>query len=681
MKIPIPWLEEYVTLKKQPAPLAHELTMGGIEVEHLDTRNPEFPVIDINVPSNRGDLLSVIGVAREIALLGLGRLRPVKNSKVIGAALKKPSFKVSVKRPKSCPFYTARLIRGVKIGPSPEWLVKRLEAAGLRSINNVVDATNTVMLGKGQPLHAFDADKLEGGTIIIRPAEEGEMFKTLEGSDVKLATSDLVIADAVRPVALAGITGGLSSGVTHQTESIVLESAWFTPVGIRHTRRRLGLATESSARFERSIDPMGVKLALDEATALIISLAGGVPEGETMQVGRAARPAAIALDRDYLVRLLGIEIPPRDLASILKRLGVSGAGRPTKKYLIQIPSYRADLSRAEDIIEEIVRLWGIDKVPEIFPPLATAVPATDSSLSRSSRLKWLMSHLGCAEVMSYNFSSERDVAHLASAGETTVEIQNPMSLQERFLRPTLLGGLLGAAARNQANQIYDLKLFEIGTTYCHAGSEVGENLRLGCLIVGHRDNVGLQPKPVPFDYFDIKGVMQTVLKTLGVSGERLELGDQTCWADDAEIASLRVGDKICGQVGKIAAKICGVYELRGPAYYFELDLGLLQVVSRQPLPSFTPLARFPSSFRDLAVVVKKEVPAARLVQSIREGEKVLSAEVFDCYEGAPVEAGHKSLAFHIRYGTNEGTLTDAQVDGCHAQAVEILVRKFGARLR
>ena len=655
MKIPISWLEEYVALGEKPAALALALTMRGIEVDHLDTRDPAVPVMDINIPSNRGDLLSVAGVAREIALLGLGRLRPIKAVHPPPAALKRGGLKVVVKAGRSCPLYTARVVGGVRVGPSPEWLVKRLEAAGLRSINNIVDATNYVMLAGGQPLHAFDADAIDAGTILVRQAADGERLKTLEGSELTLTPRDLIIADPAKPLALAGVIGGLSSGITQRTRSIVLESAWFVPGGIRHTRRSVGIATESSARFERSIDPLGVRSALDAVTALILSLAGGEQDGGIIQVGQARPLSPITLDRDDLFRLIGVEIPDQVLARILARIGIAKRGRQ-KKISLQVPSYRTDINLGEDLVEEVVRLWGIDKIPEIFPPLTAVAPPADPQLVAFGRLKDLMQDLGFLEVMSYDFASEKEIAHLAPSGIHPVEVQNPMSVQERFLRPTLLGGLLAAASRNQANQIGDLKLFEIGTVSRRDGTAVVESVRLGGLLVGNRDNVGLSPKPVPYDIFDGKGMMDTVLRHLNDDGAGC-------------------------QVVPVDAKILGLYEVRGPAFYFELDLEPVARSGRSKPFSFTPLARFPFSFRDLAVIVGQEVPAANVVKELQACEKVLSAELFDCYEGAQVAAGHKSLAFHIRYGTNEGTLTDDQVERCHRQAVAILEGKFGARLR
>ncbi len=621
---------------------------------------PPDTILDVEITPNRSDLLSYVGLAREIGALTAKAARLPE----ITTPPTAQDDSITLSALRECPFYSALRIEGITVGPSPEWLRTKLEAAGLRSINNIVDITNFVMLELGQPLHAFDADKLEGG-IHVRLATAGEKFLALDGKTYPLTPDNLMIADTARAVAIGGVMGGEDTGVTETTRNILLESAYFLPSSIRRTARTLNLPSDASYRFERGVDPAMVLRASARAAQLIAEIAGGKAAANTAVAGDLpAAPADVTMRHHRCDQLLGVSIPRAEMNASLERLGLSIVNKSDEASTWQIPSYRADLKREVDLIEEVVRVYGINKIPSsnrsTFMPVSTADRRADFEAALRQRLIGL----GIYEVRT-SALIPRDA--MATAGGA-VELKNPLSEDHVALRPNLTRGLLDVLARNQNMGATSVRLFELGRVYLPP--DATEKRVLALLFSGDINSATHWRTAArrPLDFFDLKGAIE-MLALPALSFRRTEASGYSL---AAEVLS---GDKVIGLAGRLAG---------APVFLAEIEIGSIAETRRGG--KFQPIEKFPAVSRDIAMIVPETLSHGQIEDAIRGARESLLAGVrlFDLFSGKESEnigAGRKSLAYTLTYRDPTRTLTNDEVNVVHTRIRGRLQSELGAELR
>ncbi|NOT62911.1 MAG: phenylalanine--tRNA ligase subunit beta, partial [Acidobacteria bacterium] len=611
MKVSYNWLKEFVDINLAPRELAERLTMVGLAVDAVETHGDDA-VLEIDLTSNRPDCLSHLGVAREVsAIVG----QPLKfagaSAKQGDATLKTAELtSVEITAPELCPRYTARLIRGVKVGPSPGWLVKRLEVMGQRSVNNIADITNYVMLALGQPLHAFDFDMLRGKRIIVRRAVEGEKIVTLDGEERTLTNAMLVIADAERPVALGGIKGGEDSGITDKTTDVLLEAAYFTPAPIRATSKALGLATEASYRYERGTDPEIVAVASDTAAWLIAELAGGTVSDELIDVypGKDAVQAkrkAVTMRLAKYRALTGLDVELNEAARILTALGMlPKIDEANQSLAVAAATWRIDINIEEDLIEEVARISGYDKLQTSLPGSAGAGALLPGENERRA-VRRALTGLGFHEAVSFSFVNAANDALFSVVSEADrVMLDNPIDVELDLMRTNLLGGLLGALAHNFNHGTRNVRLFEFGKCFAAGSERPVETERLAFVMTGARNADDWQAAKTALDFYDVKGALETVLNAAGVTVQIAASEDLPTYLHPGRAAILSRGAESSrhagGQIGQLHPRIAAQYKFKQPVFVAELDFGALLSGERTEA-RYRPLPKFPQAQRDVAL--------------------------------------------------------------------------------
>ncbi len=677
MKTTANWLADYVQTGLPAEKVAEILTLSGTEVEHQEQVGNDV-CFTLEVTSNRTDCLSVLGLAREVAAVTAKPLKAPATS--YKTAKEKASNATSVVIEESaraaCPYYTAQVIRGVKVGPSPKWLVERLEGIGLKSINNVVDITNFVLFETGQPLHAFDLGKLAGRRIVVRMAKKDERFDPLidkkrdkaepERQFVKSDTQTLVIADAEKPQAIGGIMGGLNSGVTNATTEILLESAYFEPRGIKATCRRHELSSDSSFRFERGVDPMGVVAASKRAAQLIVECCGGEVLDGVIEAGSSSRKGhEIAFDHALIPRVLGIDVSRDEVARILRTLGLNEQGG---KWIA--PSFRPDLAQAIDLVEEIGRVHGLDKVPESLRMTVAMARPSRRQLVRKAVRQTLMS-LGFSEALSDTFVNPRTpVASFSINGEaqTAIAARNPVNLELPALRRNLVGSMLLALQTNQRQFINRPRLFEIANVFTPLPNGAAS---------GEHEVISLLGR----DFADVKGSVDGLLAALGIEGAFYKREAAGIFAS-GHAATVSIGAVLLGVLGEPAAGVLAEFKCEGTCGIAELHLAPLVQLWRDAR-KFSEPPKFPSAERDLAVVLDTSKTWAEVEATARAScdATLRNVELFDEFKGKQVGAGKKSLAFRLTFRHDERTLRAEEVQAQVDAAVKALAEKLGGVLR
>lgn len=678
MKTTANWLADYVQTGLPAEKVAEILTLSGTEVEHQEQVGNDV-CFTLEVTSNRSDCLSVLALAREVAAVTAKPLKlPPSNypsAKEKASAVTSVVIEESAKR--ACPYYTAQVIRGVKVGPSPKWLVERLEGIGLKSINNVVDITNFVLFETGQPLHAFDLAKLAGRRVVVRMAKKDERFDPLidkkrdkpepERPFVKCDTQTLVIADGEKPQAIGGIMGGLNSGVTTATTEVLLESAYFEPRGIRATSRRHELSSDSSFRFERDVDPMGVVAASKRAAQLIVELAGGEVLEGVIEAGSASRKGhEIALDHGLIQRVLGIDVSREEVARILRTLGLVEQGG---KWLA--PSYRPDLTQPIDLVEEIGRVHGLDKVPSTLRMAVAMARPTRRQLVRQ-RVRATLMGLGFSEALSDTFVNPKsNVAKFSINGdsETAIGARNPVNLELPALRRNLLGSMLLSLQTNQRQFLAQPRLFEIANVFTPPANGAG---------TGEHEVIGLLGR----DYADVKGCVDALLQALGVEGQRNLRPEGAAIFAPGHAAALSLGSVLLGVMGEPNAAVMAEFKCEGTCGYAELHFGPLEKLWNDS-PKFSEPPKFPEASRDLAMILEMSRTWAEVEATVNAAcnATLRSVELFDEFKGKQVEAGKKSLAFRLTFRHDERTLRAEEVQSQVDAAIRALAEKLGGVLR
>ncbi len=668
--------------------LPPQLTVGVPVFEALGLKDVRF---ELGLTPNRADCLSVVGVAREVgAMVGRPvRLPPHAVTEEGEAAEALTS--VTIEEPELCPRYAARLIRGVRIGPSPDWLVRRLESVGMRSISNVVDVTNLVLMELGHPLHAFDFSLLREGRIVVRRASEGEVFTTLDSQQRPLKSGDLIIADGEGAVALAGIMGGENSEIGAETVDILLESAYFHPPAIRRTSKRLGIHTESSHRFERGADVNMVPVALDRAASLIVELAGGrVAKGRIDAYPRPLPDRRLTLSASRNEEILGLSVEQTEIIRLLRSIGLEAVPAETRPDIVQVtvPSWRQDLEREIDLIEEIARLNGYDCIPVTMPVSRTICHRSPDHQRFSSRVRDFMASSGFSEVINYSFVSsgawDRIGLSPQDSRRRTVRVLNPLTEEQSVMRTTLVASLLENVARNLAYRSRDLRLFELRPVF---SPEDGEELprekqRLTAVMCGRREPEGWTQAKEAVDFFDIKGVLESLFENLRITRVKWETSQIEPFLHPGKSSRLLRGDVVLGSVGEVHPKVLERFDIDQPLYLLDLDLEAA-FASGADASTFRALSRFPDVYRDSAFLLDDEVPAEQVFAAIEKarGKEVEDVVLFDFYKGAGIPEGKKSLAVRVRYRSSERTLTDEEINRLHGRIVQALIREAGAQIR
>jgi phenylalanyl-tRNA synthetase beta chain len=692
MKFTLNWLNEFIAVKTPPDKLAEMLTMAGFEVESL-TRlseshtNHDDWLFEIAVTPNRGDCLGLKGIAREVAALTGARVKPSAALPRPRAAAAGARISVTIDDPRLCPRYSARVVDGIEIAPSPPWLRFRLEACGIRAINNVVDITNYVMLETGQPLHAFDYELLPAHRIVVRPAGRAMKFTTLDGVVRDLVADDLLIWAGDDPVALAGVMGGMESEVRETTKSVLLESANFDGITIRRTAKRLMLHSEASHRFERGVDPDGTVVALDRAAAMLAELARAIPVPGVVDCHpRRSRPSAITLREQRIAQLLGVAIDGRRAEKLLQSLGVKTRRRAGKIISCVPPPDRADLTREADLIEELARLHGYDKIPSSMPRLRTSDAVKDKRLTQERRVRAFLAGEGLVEVINLPFTSaklNRIFTGLWEGAARPAAVVNPLVKECADMRLSLVPGLIENLRVNLAQKAESFRAYHLGKVFrMRDDGAPEERLYLSGILYGPRARRGLRDAGArAVEFFDCKGVAEGVLDLLRVPDEIGWSADAVAALHPGRAAVARIGAQKLGYLGQIHPGVCDELGVP-PAYVYELDLEKLLEYAPQQITT-TSLPRFPSVGRDFALVVDRDFQSQRImswIKNLRDG-LIENVEVFDEYRGAPIAEGKKSLAYKVSYRAEDRTLTDAEINARHGKLVAEIEKAFGGELR
>ncbi|MFN0061237.1 MAG: phenylalanine--tRNA ligase subunit beta [Myxococcaceae bacterium] len=655
-------------------------------------------LLEINVTPNRPDALSHLGIARDIATLFGLPLRMPSATPAEGGAEASRFVKIRIEDNARCLRFVGRVVEGVKVGPSPAWLARRLEACGIRAINNVVDVTNYVQLELGHPMHAFDLDRVAGQEIVVRRARAGEKLTTLDGKERVLDADDLVISDARAATGLAGIMGGGDSEVGATTTRLLLEAAYFEPTGVRRSAKRHGLHTEASHRFERGADPFAPPRTLARAAELIAKLAGGeVRKGQVDVFPALPKGRSVGLRDARVAELLGVVVPPEQIRQTLKTLGFALDADAAGQSLWSIPAFRPDVEREEDLVEEVARVYGYERIPETLPSGASEAVGESPAADAERRARAALAGAGFDEVVNYSFVSEAALVDttVVDVGGSPIRLTNPLTQEQAVMRTTLYAGLLENLGLSVRHQVDSLRLYELGRIYL-PNAQGGQGLVpvahepriLAGLLWGRRDGRTWAAPDVEVDFYDAKGALEAVMASLRIRGVRYEPFEkppapyQPPYHPRACAKVLGPSGELLGTLGELHPKLARARGLLGSAFLFELRadvvFGLAELV-----PTFTPLPRHPAVLRDLAVVVSREVPSEAVGHTIREvgGEWVEDVRLFDQYTGAQIPEGRKNLAFAIRYRAQDKTLQDVEVNVAHQRIVDAVHARFGAALR
>lgn len=643
-------------------------------------------LLDIKPTPNRPDALSVFGMARDLAGLegrelyaAPPRLRETMDP--IGSMVQ-----VTVRDKKACPRYTCRMVRNVHIKPSPVWLQRAIESAGLRPVNNVVDITNYLLVEYGQPMHAFDLDKLVNKTLEIRRAEAGEKIDVIDGRTIELDEEDLVIADAERPVALAGVMGGVNTEIGEATTNVLLESAFFDPLTVRRTASRHDIGTDSSFRFERGADIGQTLHCLNRAAQMVRELCGGEILRGAIDTNSSPTPAEpITLNIPRLLSTLGVRLAPRAIADQLVHLGFEIIRSDRDQMVVRPPTYRVDCSRDVDLVEEIARVYGYDKIPETTPYIRARRLEGDRRRRPVRVARQALRAAGFREIVSYAFTSREAVARCAIETDGLVEILNPLSQDQAVMRPSLAPSLLEAVGANQRRGNEGLRLFEMGKEY-HARPGDTEHpyceTQVACLVLTEDATPRVwRQGETKADFFTVKGAVESVLDTLGVEQRACEAA-RAPWLHPGRSAAFRDGDDVLALFGEVHPDVARAFDLRGRVLMGEVRMDALTPRLRFER-SFRPFGRFPRVDRDIALKVDRDKPVGDLEAVIREagGEWLESIRLFDLYEGDRIEEGKKSVAFALSFRHPDRTLRDEEIEAAVKNITDRLATEHAAALR
>jgi phenylalanyl-tRNA synthetase beta chain len=650
----------------------------------------EDSILEISLTPNRPDCLSIIGIAREIAALTRKAVQlPSTHLTETGPEISQLTS-VTIEDQDLCPRYTARIISGVTVGPSPFWLRKRLESCGMRSINNVVDVTNYLLLEMGQPLHAFDLELLDQKKIVVKRSTPGNSFTLLDGSESTLPEDALMIYDGSKPIALAGIMGGLNTEVSAQTKTILLESAYFNPSAILRTSKTMGLRTESSQRFEKGVDPQGVTVALNRAAQLIAEFSGGeVSQGYIDNYPTPLSPLpAINLSARGTNTILGTSFTKDEIKQNLKDLTFAVNDIDEDRISATPPSFRVDISESIDLIEEVARLSGYDKISATLPPTTNHLPQKHKNLLLEERAKDSLIQQGYHEIITYSFISPADLNCLSLPDQDyrqrTLKILNPLSEDQSIMRTTLIPGLLTTMKKNINQQNLNLKLFEAGTVFIvqEKGKLPQENKMLSALATGLLQEEAWNTEKRDVDFYDLKGCLENLLKELHITDYSFSPCSDNPFLHPIKALNLMINQEKAGILGETHPQLLDDFQLPQKAYLFEISLPHLRSKFSEHR-KFHALSKFPPVSRDIALVLDETIPAQRVYDTIHKfnNKFIEEIKIFDYYKGDSIPKDKKSLAYRITYRAYDHTLTDKEVNALHEELINTLYHELGAEIR
>ncbi|MGI8639316.1 MAG: phenylalanine--tRNA ligase subunit beta [Pyrinomonadaceae bacterium] len=692
MNISYNWLKDLVETNLSPQSLAEKLTNAGLTVEGIHEANDDF-VFDIDLTSNRSDCLSHLGVSREIAAIQNSKFK-IQNSETKDQKPKTEDQNlVSIQDSDLCHRFTARIIRNVKVASSPDWLIKRLEAIGERAINNVADISNYILHELGQPMHAFDLNKLTDNRIVVRRVRSGETIKTLDEAERKLDETMLAICDAEKPVAVAGIMGGFDSAISDETTDVLLEVAYFKRGNIRQTSRKLNLSTEASYRFERGVDIENLLRASNRATELICELAGG-EAGEFVDIYPTKFiPNEIeSKDIQFAVkRLTGLDVEIEEILQILSALGIASRLSTLDSRLFTVPSWRHDIAIEEDLVEEVARIYGYDKIAEELPPSTNAGEYQPNEM-RKSHLRQTLANLGFDEAINYSFIDTKNDGKFdlipnfvhENLDEKFISLKDSIIEGSTRMRPSLLSGLLDAVRANFNHQRRDIKLFELGKVFSASSKEndLPNERELFALVLTGSET--LQNKAMPlreYDFFDAKGALESATNALNVPALEFNVGNAK-HLQTGQSAEILLNGKEVGTIGRLNDEIASTYKFKQPVFVAEVDLETL-LKAKELDVLYKPLPIFPSIVRDISLLAKRSISFADIKQTIEAEnfELLRKVQFVDVYEGKGMASDERSITIRLEYRSDERTLLEEEIEKIHAQILQNLEAKLDAKQR
>lgn len=673
MKISIQWLNDYVEHKLKTQELAHRLTMAGLEVEDIEDAG-HTQVFQIEVTPNRPDCLSVVGMAREVSAICQ---KPLKTPKIKTYKNTKEKVSVAIENREDCGRYIATVIRNVHVGESPKWLKDRIEALGMRSINNVVDITNFCLMELGQPLHAFDYDKLEEKRIVVRRGKKGEEIRTLDGQPRKVDENILVIADARRPVAIAGIMGGEATQITSGTKNILLESAHFSQGLIRRSARTLGLTSDSAYRFERGVHWDTIERGANRAIDLILELAGGTVELRTDVVVQRPKTVkkSISVSQKEIEGLIGTPLPLAKCKNILTKLAFGVTTKGKDSLTVAVPDFRNDVTQPVDIIEEVARIIGFDNLPMTLPLIKASNIAVDKTARSFKKAMYgrLMAQ-GYNEIVTYSMTNQKSLEKSSLSFAHPLRIVNPLSQDQELMRPSLLPGFLSVALSNVNHGEKNLRFFEFGRTYMNGA----ERDVLGVLLTGVRNQDWRLGKKETADFYDLKGALEDVLSVLSSKVHCAPIHAQGFEA--GQCSQIILNGVPVGFLGRVAADALQKWDIKTSGIFFaQLELDIIFEQKRSAL-RFLPIVEFPSVVRDVSLAVKNDV-AYEQIKAICEQEGggfLRSVRLVEQYVGDKIQSGHRGIVFSLVYQSDKGTLKEEDVARTHERICQALINSLGA---
>lgn len=648
-------------------------------------------VYELDLTPNRADCFSILGVAREVAAMHQRKVVPPKPALPTASGSIHDLARVEILDPALCHRYAARMVVDVQVAPSPDWLQDRLLSVGLKPINNIVDVTNFVMMETGQPLHAFDFDQLADQRIVVRAAGNDRAFTTLDGKNRELSPEMLLICDGQKPVALAGVMGGENSEIEDATRRVLIEGAYFNPVSVRKTAKKLGLSTDASHRFERGVDPAGTVAAIERAAALIADLGKGqLIDGVIDEHPRAHTPIQIECRVARLNHRLGTALTADEIAAYLQSIEFDVRKTDADHLMVQPPSYRVDIHRFEDLTEEVARLFGYDRIETVFPKMPSLAAAPNPDRTARERVRDLLCGMGFAEAINYSFVHAESCDRLQLKADDIrrqhLHLLNPLSEEQSVMRTSLMPGLLEAMKLNLDNQNRDLRLFEVGNIFlAPEGQDVlpEEQTWLAALWCGSGEDPATAAQTRTCDFYDIKGAVESLGRGLGLPALHFSAcpSDQCTFTRPGHSANVHVGDRLLGLIGELHPDVLRAYGIKQTGFVFQIDMATL-VAHLPKTQRYVPLPRFPSVTRDVTLIVDRNVEAMRILEQAdaAQNDFVEQVVLVDVYEGAPIAAGKKSVSFRITYRSESATLEDSAVNRIHTELSAGLISAFNAEL-
>lgn len=638
-------------------------------------------IFELEITPNRPDCLSHIGIAREVAAY-------------YGRKVKYPSYtlsevidsvnnyaKVRVEDKERCKRYMGRVIRNVTVAESPEWLKKRIRAMGLKPINNIVDITNFVMFEYNQPMHAFDLDKLENNTVVVRAAENGEKITTLDGVERELVNGELVIADEVKPIAIAGIIGGQATQIEAETKNVFLEVAYFTPDNIRKSAKKLGIVTDSGYRNERGLDIENLPEVIDRAAALIAEVASGEVLDEVIdKYIEKPQKYEIPLNLTKLNTFIGKKLEFDTVGKILSNLGLGIKTLSQDMLLITPPTYRTDLTRPEDLYEEVIRMYGFENIEAVMPVEDIESGLKDSKISVADNLKEILKEIGLHEVINYTFIP-REALDILKIKDKVIEISNPLSEDMVIVRPTLMYSLLANIRDNFNRNQFDLRFFEVSKVFTPAEELANEDLRICVAIAGKPERTLWNPKPKAYDFYTMKGYVEKLLEYMGINRYKLERSSNENF-HPGRSADIKIGNDVIGTFGEVHPDVLEAMDIkRERAYVADIDLARVEKYIKSAV-KYERIVKYPEVTRDLAIVMDKDILVGNMVEDLKRVSPLIEKiEIFDIYEGEKIDADKKSVAISIILRNKVKTLEEKEINDVVTKVLETISKKYRGEIR